>query len=140
MTLHTVTSADQTTMQQADSLPVSLGQAPDQPTPTGTWQVAISARTSSTGQGVDGAVLKVQAPTTGGVPISVKLDYSGFESLYGADWASRLRFVQFPDCYLDTPDDEACQTYEELETSNDVDGNTITATVDPAAGLRRTPP
>ncbi|MEU1514716.1 RHS repeat-associated core domain-containing protein [Streptomyces sp. NPDC005811] len=137
--LRTADTDDPTAMHQAGSLPVSLGQAPDQPTPSGTWQVTISDRTSSTGQGVDGAVLKVQAPTTGAVPISVKLDYSGFESLYGADWASRLRFVQFPDCYLDTPDDEACQTYEELETTNDVDGNSITATVDPAADDTVTP-
>ncbi|WP_099053854.1 RHS repeat-associated core domain-containing protein [Streptomyces griseoruber] len=137
--LRTADTGDPAAMEQAGSLPVSLGQAPDQPTPSGTWQVTISDRTSSTGQGVDGAVLKVQAPTTGAVPISVKLDYSGFESLYGADWASRLRFVQFPDCYLDTPDDEACQTYEELETTNDVDGNSITATVDPAADDTVTP-
>lgn len=130
---------DPAAMLQADNLPVSLGQAPDQPRPTGTWQVTISDRTSTTGQGVDGAVLKVQAPTTGAVPISVKLDYSGFESLYGADWASRLRFVQFPDCYLETPEDEACQTYEELETTNDADGNSITATVDPAADDTVTP-
>ncbi|MER5429640.1 polymorphic toxin-type HINT domain-containing protein [Streptomyces sp. NPDC002588] len=137
--LRTGTSAVQAAMLPAGSLPVSLGQAPDQAQPTGTWQVTVSDRTSSVGQGVDGAVVKVQAPTTGAVPVSVKLDYTRFESLYGADWASRLRFVQFPDCYLDTPDDEACQTYEELQTTNDVDGNSITATVDPAAGDTVTP-
>ncbi|MFE7927532.1 DddA-like double-stranded DNA deaminase toxin [Streptomyces sp. NPDC057456] len=137
--LHTATAEEQSTMLPAGSLPVSLGQAPDEPAPTGTWQVVISNRTSDAGQGVDGAVMKVQAPTTGAVPISVKLDYSHFESLYGADWASRLRFVQFPDCYLDTPEDEACQTYEELDTANDVDGKSITATVDPAASDTVTP-
>ncbi|MGW2571713.1 polymorphic toxin-type HINT domain-containing protein [Streptomyces sp. NPDC001537] len=115
------------------TLPVSLGQAPDQPAPTGTWQVTIPDRTSAVSQGVDGAVLKVQAPATGAVPVSVKLDYSRFESLYGADWASRLRFVQFPECYLTTPDDEACQAYEELETANDTATSSLTATVDPAA-------
>ncbi|MFE0739666.1 hypothetical protein, partial [Streptomyces sp. NPDC058855] len=91
----------------AGSLPVSLGQATDQPAPTGTWQVTIPERTTAVGQGVDGAVMVVEAPATGAVPVSVKLDYSRFQSLYGADWASRLRFVQFPDCYLTTPDDEA---------------------------------
>ncbi|MEU1401913.1 polymorphic toxin-type HINT domain-containing protein [Streptomyces sp. NPDC005728] len=75
----------------------------------------------------------VQAPDTGSVPVSVKLDYSKFKSLYGADWASRLRLVQFPDCYLTTPDDEACQAYEELDTTNDTASKTLTATVDPAA-------
>ncbi|WP_420802628.1 polymorphic toxin-type HINT domain-containing protein [Streptomyces cavernae] len=116
-----------------EDLPVSLGQAPDQPAPTGTWQVSVAARTASVGQGVDGAVVTVRAPATGSVPIAVKLDYADFKNLYGADWASRLRFVQFPECYLTTPDDEACQTYEELETTNDTADGSITATVDPAA-------
>ncbi|MFF7534984.1 RHS repeat-associated core domain-containing protein [Streptomyces bobili] len=133
------TADEPTGMLQAGSLPVSLGQAPGQPEPAGTWQVVISSRTSAAGQGIDGAVVKVEAPATGAVPVSMKLDYSKFESLYGADWASRLRFVQFPDCYLDTPDDEACQAYEELETTNDVDANSITATVDPAADGTVTP-
>ncbi|MFE0732813.1 polymorphic toxin-type HINT domain-containing protein [Streptomyces antibioticus] len=126
-------------MLPAGSLPVSLGQAPGEPEPTGTWQVVISSRTSAEGQGVDGAVVKVEAPAAGAVPVSIKLDYSEFESLYGADWASRLRFVQFPDCYLVTPGEEACQAYEELETANDVDANSITATVDPAADDAVTP-
>ncbi|MFF3310984.1 RHS repeat domain-containing protein [Streptomyces sp. NPDC002952] len=114
-------------------LPVSLGPAADQPAPTGTWQVSIAARTAAVSQGVDGAVVTVQAPPTGSVPVSVKLDYAEFKNLYGADWASRLRFVQFPECYLTTPDDEACQAYEELETDNDTKTQSITATVDTAA-------
>nr|WP_210578288.1 RHS repeat-associated core domain-containing protein [Streptomyces sp. GESEQ-4] len=137
--LRSSNSAAQAALKPVGSLPVSLGQAPGQPAPSGTWQVTIPDRASSVSQGVDGAVVKVQAPATGTVPISVKLDYAKFESLYGADWASRLRFVQFPDCYLDTPDDEACQTYEELETSNDTATKSITATVDPAADDAVTP-
>jgi RHS repeat-associated protein len=130
---------EQAALTPAGSLPVSLGQAADQPAPTGTWQVTIPQRTSSTGQGVDGAVIVVEAPASGAVPVSVKLDYAKFESLYGADWASRLRFVQFPDCYLTTPDDEACQAYEELETTNDTASASLTATVDPAADGTVTP-
>ncbi|MET7540060.1 polymorphic toxin-type HINT domain-containing protein [Streptomyces sp. NPDC005507] len=122
-----------------EDLPVSLGQAPDQPAPTGIWQATVFARTAAVSQGVDGAVVKVTAPSSGAVPISVKLDYTKFKNLYGADWASRLRFVQFPECYLTTPDDEACQAYEELETANDTSGESITATVDPAADGTVTP-
>jgi RHS repeat-associated protein len=135
----TVSGAHQTALAPAGALPVSLGQATDQPVPTGTWKVTIPERTSEVGQGVDGAVMVVEAPATGVVPVSVKLDYSRFKSLYGADWASRLRFVQFPDCYLTTPDDEACQTYEELETTNDTASTSLTATVDPAADSAVTP-
>nr|WP_202425929.1 polymorphic toxin-type HINT domain-containing protein [Streptomyces sp. HUCO-GS316] len=133
------TDAEPASLSPAGSLPVSLGQATDQPAPTGTWQVTIPERTSGPGQGVDGAVVVVEAPATGAVPVSLKLDYSKFKSLYGADWASRLRFVQFPDCYLTTPDIEACQTYEELETTNDTASKSLTTTVDPAADDTVTP-
>ncbi|MFD8049576.1 polymorphic toxin-type HINT domain-containing protein [Streptomyces chartreusis] len=132
-------TAQQIAMKPVGDLPVSLGQAPDQPAPTGTWQVTIPDRTLSASQGVAGALLTVQAPDSGAVPVNVELDYSKFESLYGADWASRLRFVQFPECYLTAPEDEACQAYEELETSNDPGSKSITATVDPAADGTVTP-
>ncbi|MFE5819382.1 polymorphic toxin-type HINT domain-containing protein [Streptomyces sp. NPDC056479] len=133
------TTARQVALTPVGDLPVSLGQAPEQPAPTGTWSVQVFGRTASVSQGVDGAVVKVQAPDTGSVPISVKLDYTKFKNLYGADWASRLRFVQFPECYLDTPEVEACQEYEELETTNDTKAQSITATVDPTADGTVTP-
>lgn len=128
-----VASVRQAGLTPVDNLPVSLGQAPDQAAPTGTWNVQLYARGASVSQGVDGAVVRVQAPATGSVPVSVELDYTRFKNLYGADWASRLRFVQFPECYLTTPEVEACQEYEELETRNDTRTQSITATVDTAA-------
>ncbi|MFD7771423.1 polymorphic toxin-type HINT domain-containing protein [Streptomyces sp. NPDC059787] len=138
-TVRAGTDARQAGLTPVEDLPVSLGQAADQPAPTGTWQVSVAARTASVSQGVDGALITVQAPATGSVPVSVELDYAKFKNLYGADWASRLRFVQFPECYLTTPDVEACQTYEELETTNDTRTQTITATVDTAADGTVTP-
>ncbi|MDX2678834.1 RHS repeat domain-containing protein [Streptomyces sp. NY05-11A] len=132
-------AARQVAVTPVENLPVSLGQAPDQAAPTGTWSVQVYDRVAAVSQGVDGAVVKVQAPATGAVPISVKLDYAKFKNLYGADWASRLRFVQFPECYLTTPDVEACQEYEELETTNDTKTQSITATVDTAADGTVTP-
>ncbi|MEV0036561.1 polymorphic toxin-type HINT domain-containing protein [Streptomyces sp. NPDC050804] len=122
-----------------EDLPVSLGQAPGEAAPTGTWQVVVAGRTDAVSQGVDGAVVTVQAPSTGSVPVSVRFDYAEFKNLYGADWASRLRFVQFPECYLVTPDVEECQAYEELETVNDTGTGTVTATVDTAADGTVTP-
>ncbi|MEE1803852.1 polymorphic toxin-type HINT domain-containing protein [Streptomyces sp. JV176] len=113
-------------------LPVSLGQAPGETAPTGTWQVTVAGRTETAAQGVDGAVVTVRPPATGAVPVAVRFDYEKFKNLYGADWASRLRFVQFPACYLDTPELEECQAYEELETVNDTADGTVTATVDTA--------
>ncbi|MEV6201511.1 DddA-like double-stranded DNA deaminase toxin [Streptomyces sp. NPDC051771] len=106
--------------------------------PTGTWQATVVDRANEISKGVEGvtkvgALVTVQAPATGSVPISVGLDYATFQNVYGADWASRLRLVQFPECYLTTPLEEACQAYEELETANDTTTHSITATVDTAA-------
>ncbi|CAL9652213.1 polymorphic toxin-type HINT domain-containing protein [Streptomyces sp. enrichment culture] len=119
--------------QSSDQVPVTLAPAEGQPTPTGTWGVTVDARPAVTTQGVDGAVIRVDPPDTGAVPVSLSLDYGTFENLYGADWGSRLRLVQFPACYLTTPDVEECQAYTELETVNDLATNTVSATVDPAA-------
>ncbi|MFD8965390.1 polymorphic toxin-type HINT domain-containing protein [Streptomyces sp. NPDC059568] len=123
----------------AGNLPVKLGRAPGAAMPTGTWQVGVSARTAAESDGVDGPVVTVTAPAGASVPVSVQLDYKNYQNLYGADWASRLRFVQFPECYVSTPDVEGCRTYEELETTNDTDTKTITATVDTAADGTVTP-
>ncbi|MBT2487693.1 hypothetical protein J7E96_03905 [Streptomyces sp. ISL-96] len=127
------TTATPVALQPADGLPVKLGQAPDVAAPTGTWQVSIADRAEPVSQGVDGALLTVTAPDSGAVPVAVQLDYQAYQNLYGADWSSRLRFVQFPDCYLTTPAVEACREYQELETVNDPTAKSITATVDTAA-------
>ncbi|MER5739700.1 RHS repeat-associated core domain-containing protein [Streptomyces sp. NPDC002262] len=131
----TVTDGDLT---QVPNLPVKLGQAAGQPMPTGTWQATVVDRAGEISKGVEGvtkvgALVTVQAPATGSVPISVGLDYGTFQNVYGADWSSRLRLVQFPECYLTTPLEEACQAFEELETVNDTATHSITATVDTAA-------
>ncbi|MFE0509508.1 ricin-type beta-trefoil lectin domain protein [Streptomyces sp. NPDC058964] len=117
----------------AGALPVKLGPASDAPAPSGTWQVGVFGRTAPEAQGVDGTLLEVTAPATGSVPVSVQLSYKTYENLYGADWASRLEFVQFPECYLTTPDVEECRQYTELDTVNDPHDKTVTATVDTAA-------
>ncbi|MBO3747458.1 hypothetical protein J5X84_15380 [Streptosporangiaceae bacterium NEAU-GS5] len=41
-------------------------------------------------------------------PVAVNLDYSGFATAYGGDWASRLRLVQLPACVLTTPEVKGC--------------------------------
>ncbi|XEC32891.1 hypothetical protein JAO84_22545 [Streptomyces fradiae] len=123
----------------AGALPVKLGQAPGAAAPTGTWEVSLSSRTAPEADGVDGALVTVTAPDTGSVPVSIQLDYKAYENLYGAEWTSRLTFVQFPECYRDTPELEVCQTYEELDTVNDPVTKTLTATVDTAADGTVTP-
>ncbi|MGW2018750.1 RHS repeat-associated core domain-containing protein [Streptomyces sp. NPDC001927] len=147
-TLHSAIAAPRTAAVSAEAsgdlvpvgtLPVKLGQAPGAAAPSGTWEVGLSPRTAPEAEGIDGALVTVTAPTAGSVPVSVQLDYKAYENLYGADWASRLTFVQFPECYLDAPELEECQTYEELETVNDPAAKTLTATVDTAADGTVTP-
>ncbi|MFE5729935.1 RHS repeat domain-containing protein [Streptomyces sp. NPDC056528] len=143
-TSSTATTAAEGTLTQIPNLPLLAGQAAGQPAPTGTWQFSVLDRSSETSKGVEealkvGALITVQAPATGSVPINVGLNYKSFELLHGADWASRLRLVQFPECYLTTPLEEACQDYQELETSNDPVTNTVAATVDTAADGTVTP-
>ncbi|WP_369146611.1 RHS repeat-associated core domain-containing protein [Streptomyces sp. R44] len=140
----TATTAAEGSLTQIPNLPLLAGQAPGQPAPTGTWEFSVVDRSSETSKGVEealkvGALVTVQAPVTGSVPINVALSYKDFENLHGADWASRLRLVQFPECYLTTPLAEACQAYEELETTNDPVTSTVTATVDTAADGTVTP-
>ncbi|MGP2443082.1 hypothetical protein, partial [Streptomyces sp. JW3] len=60
------------------------------------------------------------------------LDYSDFSELYGANWADRLSFVQYPACFLTTPDTEGCAEPSEVTTDNvveqtgtDADGNPV---------------
>ncbi|MGW6395597.1 polymorphic toxin-type HINT domain-containing protein [Streptomyces sp. NPDC055103] len=138
------TTAETDGLTQIPTLPILAGQAAGQPAPTGTWQFSVVNRAAEIDKGVEealkvGALITVQAPATGSVPLSVGLQYKNFENLHGADWSSRLRLVQFPECYLSTPLDEACQEYEELETVNDPVAQTVTATVDTAADGTVTP-
>ncbi|MFJ9430513.1 RHS repeat domain-containing protein [Streptomyces sp. NPDC101490] len=140
----TTTAAESDGLKQISGLPVLAGPAEGRPAPTGTWQFGVVDRSGETGKGVEealkvGALVTVQAPATGSVPINVGLKYDKFENLHGADWASRLRLVQFPECYLTTPLEEACQAYEELETANDPVTHTLTAVVDTAADGTVTP-
>ncbi|MEU7389836.1 RHS repeat domain-containing protein [Streptomyces tanashiensis] len=125
--------ADPAPPQQVGTLPVKIGQAEGATPPTGTWRVDIAAPTSAVSDGVEGSVLTVSAPSTGSVPVKVQVEYGAYQNLNGADWSSRLRLVQFPECYATTPDVEECQQYTELETVNDARTKTITATVDTAA-------
>ncbi|HVQ90196.1 MAG TPA: RHS repeat-associated core domain-containing protein [Mycobacteriales bacterium] len=49
---------------------------------------------------------------------TIAVNYGGFRTAYGADWARRLTLVALPDCALTTPAERACQATP-LPTSND---------------------
>ena len=79
--------------------------------------------------GVRGVLLRL-APADGrgsGKPV-VTVDYGGFATAYGADWASRLRLVALPPCAATTPAAAACAGTP-LVSDNDLRGRTVSAAV-----------
>ncbi|WP_089101568.1 ricin-type beta-trefoil lectin domain protein [Streptomyces hyaluromycini] len=126
-------------LRQAGPLPVLLG-APVDATPEeasaldGTWQVEVADPAQTSAAEVNGTLLTVTPPATAATAsVEVALDYSDFEQLYSADWADRMQFVTYPECFLTTPLDEACNQATPLATDNDDNTGQIKATVDVAA-------
>src|SRR5205814_2339422 len=65
--------------------------------------------------------------------LRVSVDYTGFRQAYGADWATRLRLVQLPECALSTPDVAGCRPVP-LASTNNTTAGTVTADVTIPAG------
>ncbi|MFI9331213.1 polymorphic toxin-type HINT domain-containing protein [Kitasatospora sp. NPDC052868] len=63
----------------------------------------------------------------------VQLDYSKFREAFGADWASRLTFVQLPACALTEPDRPECRTATPVEAANDTKAAKLAADVEVTA-------
>lgn len=70
------------------------------------------------------------------LPASLAIDYSGFAEAYGGDYASRLQVVAVPACALQDPLPDGCWAQRRhLESSNDLDGQTLKVEVDDLASL-----
>ncbi len=140
----TAAAADEpaTGRQQVASLPLWIGPARSE-TPTaaegftatqtttgasGTWTVTVPTRAETEAVGIDGVLMKLE-PSPDATPVDLTLKYEQFEQLYGAGWGSRLRLVQFPECFLTTPDVAGCSDATEVDFANNATGNEITATV-----------
>ncbi|TDB77554.1 polymorphic toxin-type HINT domain-containing protein [Micromonospora sp. KC723] len=65
--------------------------------------------------------------------LRVGVDYSGFESAFGADWSTRLRLVALPECALTTPDLPQCSG-RPLPSHNDPAARRVSADVDVQPG------
>ncbi|MEV4621174.1 RHS repeat-associated core domain-containing protein [Asanoa sp. NPDC049573] len=59
---------------------------------------------------------------------NVAIDYSGFATAFGGDWAARLRLVSLPACALTTPEVPACAPAP-LATRNDATSRRVSADV-----------
>ncbi|WP_101948242.1 RHS repeat domain-containing protein [Streptomyces sp. 1331.2] len=94
-------------------------------------RVALSDRAAAAKVGLDGVLVNLQpvAGSTAPDKARVQLDYKAFHESFGADWGSRLTFVQLPACALTTPDQPQCRTVTPVAASNDTKTGTLTADV-----------
>ncbi|WP_262008174.1 ricin-type beta-trefoil lectin domain protein [Streptomyces sp. FIT100] len=108
------------------TLPVGVG-APGTATPEetaaleGDWQVALADQSELADTEIEGLVFTVTPPATATGKAVVAVDYTEFAELYGANWADRLQLVQYPQCFLTTPDVEGCDEPTEVDTQNVVE-------------------
>ncbi|WP_123814727.1 polymorphic toxin-type HINT domain-containing protein [Myceligenerans xiligouense] len=111
------------------------GEAPDQVV------VDVADQASTEADGVTGVVLEVTDSTPAGTAaagetraVEATVDYGEFTEAAGADWGRRLQVMRIPACAEATPEAPECQP-ELVETSNDENAQTLTATLEiPAAG------
>ncbi|MET9874886.1 RHS repeat-associated core domain-containing protein [Actinacidiphila glaucinigra] len=89
-------------------------------------EVRVLDRRATEAAGVKGVLLTATGPATGGAA-RLTVDYSGFASAYGGDWAGRLRIVGLPACALTTPQKSACRVQRPLDTDNDRAARTVSA-------------
>lgn len=85
----------------------------------GRVKVEVLDRKQAEAAGVQGVLLRL-SPTdgdTGGL-LSVRLDYAGFATAYGADYGQRLTMATLPDCVLSTPDRQECAKATPLTSTN----------------------
>lgn len=122
----------------AGGLPVRVdraaaGDAPDR------VRVQVLDRAATAGAGVRGVLLRLTAQDADGAgtvaagAVRLWVDYAGFATGFGADWASRLRLVTLPGCALAGPADGGCAG-RPLRTDNQLTARTVSATVDLAGG------
>ncbi|WLQ53888.1 RHS repeat-associated core domain-containing protein (plasmid) [Streptomyces poriferorum] len=116
-------------------LPVTLSQ----PTVKGHTQAssgggaAVDARVEVLGReatdrlGITGVVLSAAAESAGQSEVSV--DYSRFASAVGGGWAGRLRLVLLPACALSNPEKPSCRKQTPLDSDNDFNKQTVSASV-----------
>ncbi|MFI2611077.1 polymorphic toxin-type HINT domain-containing protein [Kitasatospora sp. NPDC018619] len=98
-------------------------------------KVGLSDRAAAATVGLDGVLVDLEPVAGSPTPdkARVQLDYKAFRESFGADWGSRLTFVQLPSCALTTPDQPECRTTTPVAASNDNRAGTLTAEVAVAA-------
>ncbi|MFE4513475.1 polymorphic toxin-type HINT domain-containing protein [Kitasatospora sp. NPDC056783] len=104
-------------------------------------RVGLSDRAAAASVGLDGVLVGVEPVVGSATPdkARIQLDYKAFRESFGADWGSRLTFVQLPACALTTPDQPQCRTTTPLAASNDTKAGTLTADIAVSAPADQAP-
>lgn len=138
---------------QAGSLPVRLSAVVGQR--GGRVRAEVIDHATASRLGVHGLLLRLDPVRDGqrsGQPAAptaanVALDYGAFRDAFGANYADRLRLVQYPACVLDHPNEAACDKPTDVPSVNDRNRNLLRARVSldaaepskPAANSARPP-
>ncbi|WP_433205448.1 RHS repeat-associated core domain-containing protein [Dactylosporangium sp. CS-047395] len=106
--------------------PLSIESRPGAPASV---KVTVLDHDRTRAAGVTGLLARVEAPAGGtSATVGLKVQYGGFASAYGGDWASRVRLAALPECALSTPQVATCAP-QPLATTNDIEARTLSATV-----------
>ncbi|MFD9260906.1 hypothetical protein ACFVZQ_20845, partial [Streptomyces sp. NPDC059538] len=113
----------------ATAVPFTRAGASAAPAAPANVKVSVKNQTHAEKAGINGVLMAVEpgagAPSPGTVELAV--DYSAFAGAFGANFASRMRVVQYPACVLTTPEKGECQTGTPVDSGNDVKNKTLTA-------------
>ncbi|MGW6586408.1 RHS repeat-associated core domain-containing protein [Streptomyces globisporus] len=91
----------------------------------GTAKITVLDQKAADKAGITGVLFTATAEQPGTAKVTV--DYSGFASAIGGDWAGRLGLVQMPACVLTTPDKHKCRIATSVKSVNNPKTQTVTA-------------
>ena len=92
------------------------------PSPVHSARVTVLSHQNASALGITGTVFTLTR-TDGTVapgPVHVSLNYAGFQSAYGGNYAARLHLVELPACATTTPKIAACRQQTALTSGNNV--------------------
>ncbi|WP_406492461.1 RHS repeat-associated core domain-containing protein [Streptomyces sp. NBC_01604] len=115
----------------AGGLPVTVARGSVGNVATGDATIRVLDREATAAAGVRGVLLTVSATQPGRARLAV--DYGRFASAYGGGWSGRLGLLRLPACALTTPQKAECRRGTPLASHNDVQDQTVSASVPMAA-------
>ncbi|MFE9258007.1 hypothetical protein [Streptomyces sp. NPDC006879] len=90
----------------------------------GSTTVEVLDQRKARAAGITGVLFTARAQRPGRAEVS--LSYGDFASAVGGSWSTRLGLVTLPACALTTPQKAECRKTSELDTTNDIDQQTLT--------------